>query len=78
MVSTKEFLALLEALQPHVIEHNLDDFYILSRTVLVKKKINFDKSNRAFNLENSVTSSFDTENTEPQRARRQSFNSPTG
>lgn len=48
MVSTKEFLALLEAFQPHVIEHSLDDFYILSRTVLVKKEIHFDKFDRAF------------------------------
>jgi uncharacterized protein with von Willebrand factor type A (vWA) domain len=27
-VSIKEFLALLEALQQHVIEHSLDDFYV--------------------------------------------------
>jgi uncharacterized protein with von Willebrand factor type A (vWA) domain len=35
-VSIKEFLALLEALQQHVIEHSLDDFYVLSRAILVK------------------------------------------
>jgi uncharacterized protein with von Willebrand factor type A (vWA) domain len=28
-VSIKEFLTLLEALQQHVIEHSLDDFYVL-------------------------------------------------
>ncbi|MDO8710674.1 VWA domain-containing protein, partial [Pseudomonas sp.] len=47
-VSTKEFLALLEALQEHVIEHSLDDFYILSRAVLVKDETHFDKFDRAF------------------------------
>jgi uncharacterized protein with von Willebrand factor type A (vWA) domain len=47
-VSTKEFLALLEALQKHVIEHSLDDFYILSRATLVKDETHFDKFDRAF------------------------------
>jgi len=47
-VSTKEFLALLEALQRHVIEHSLDDFYILARATLVKDETHFDKFDRAF------------------------------
>ncbi|MFZ4537096.1 vWA domain-containing protein [Propionivibrio sp.] len=47
-VSTKEFLTLLEALQEHVIEHSLDDFYVLSRAVLVKDETLFDKFDRAF------------------------------
>jgi len=47
-VSTKEFLALLEALQQHVIEHSLDDFYVLARAVLVKDETHFDKFDRAF------------------------------
>lgn len=47
-VSIKEFLALLEALQRHVIEHSLDDFYVLSRAILVKDETNFDKFDRAF------------------------------
>ena len=47
-VSTKEFLALLDALQQHVIEHSLDDFYVLSRAVLVKDETHFDKFDRAF------------------------------
>ena len=47
-VSTKEFLALLEALQKRVIEHSLDDFYVLSRAVLVKDETHFDKFDRAF------------------------------
>ena len=42
-VSTKEFLTLLEALQQHVIEHSLDDFYILARSTLVKDETHFDK-----------------------------------
>ncbi|MCB1940747.1 MAG: VWA domain-containing protein [Candidatus Accumulibacter sp.] len=47
-VSIKEFLALLEALQKHVIEHSLDDFYLLSRAILVKDETHFDKFDRAF------------------------------
>jgi uncharacterized protein len=47
-VSTKEFLALLEALQRHVIEHRLDDFYILARATLVKDESHFDRFDRAF------------------------------
>ena len=47
-VSTKEFLALLEALKAHVIEHNMDDFYFLSRACLVKDESNYDKFDRAF------------------------------
>jgi uncharacterized protein with von Willebrand factor type A (vWA) domain len=47
-VSIKEFLYLLEALQQHVIEHSIDDFYVLSRAILVKDETNFDKYDRAF------------------------------
>ena len=47
-VSTKEFLALLEALRAGVIEHSMDDFYFLSRAVLVKDETNYDKFDRAF------------------------------
>ncbi|HOL65318.1 MAG TPA: VWA domain-containing protein [Accumulibacter sp.] len=47
-VSIKELLALLEALQKHVIEHSLDDFYLLSRAILVKDETHFDKFDRAF------------------------------
>jgi uncharacterized protein with von Willebrand factor type A (vWA) domain len=47
-VSIKEFLALLEALQQHVIEHSIDDFYVLSRAILVKDETGFDKFDRAF------------------------------
>jgi len=47
-VSTKEFLALLEALQARVIEHSVDDFYFLSRACLIKDEANYDKFDRAF------------------------------
>jgi len=47
-VSTKEFLVLLEALQEHVVEHSLDDFYVLARATLIKDETHFDKFDRAF------------------------------
>lgn len=53
-VSVKEFLALLEALDKGVIgpkaenPTSLDDFYHLSRTILVKDEKHFDKFDRAF------------------------------
>ena len=47
-VSTKEFLVLLEALKEHVVEHSLDDFYVLSRATLIKDETHFDKFDRAF------------------------------
>lgn len=49
-VSIKEFLSLLEALQAKVIEYSIDDFYFLSRTILVKDEVNYDKFDRAFAL----------------------------
>ena len=60
-VSVKEYLMLLEALQAGVVGPNsgqddkdgegaykIDDFYYLSRTVLVKDEKNYDKFDRAF------------------------------
>ncbi|HNI50124.1 VWA domain-containing protein [Accumulibacter sp.] len=47
-VSINEFLALLRALQEHVIGPSIDDFYILARALLVKDETNFDKFDRAF------------------------------
>ncbi|MGV8804554.1 MAG: vWA domain-containing protein [Polaromonas sp.] len=54
-VSVKEYLVLLEALQagvvgPHSAEgaYGIDDFYYLSRTVLVKDEKHYDKFDRAF------------------------------
>ena len=62
-VSVKEFLMLLEALQAGVVgpntapddgetadegAYNIDDFYYLSRTILVKDEKHYDKFDRAF------------------------------
>ena len=53
-VSVKEFLTLLEALQANVVGPtnpdacNMDDFYYLARTALVKDEKHFDKFDRAF------------------------------
>jgi uncharacterized protein len=47
-VSVKEFLTLLEALKAGVIEPSIDDFYVLSRTVLVKDEAHFDRFDKAF------------------------------
>ncbi len=47
-VSIKEWLTLLEALQKDVISPSIDEFYTLSRTILVKDEANFDKFDRAF------------------------------
>ena len=52
-VSVREYLTLLEALKAQVIgpgteQCHIDDFYHLSRTVLVKDEKHFDKFDRAF------------------------------
>jgi len=47
-VSIKEYLTLLEAMQKDVISPSIDEFYTLSRMVLVKDESNFDKFDRAF------------------------------
>jgi uncharacterized protein len=47
-VSPKEFLSLLEALRVGVIEPSLDEFYSLSRTILVKDEALYDRFDRAF------------------------------
>jgi uncharacterized protein len=52
-VSVKEFLTLLEALQAHVVGPtseacSIDDFYFLSRMILVKDEKHYDKFDRAF------------------------------
>ena len=49
-VSIKEFLTLLEAMQQGVIGTSVDEFYFLSRTILVKDEANYDKFDRAFGL----------------------------
>ncbi|HWV17837.1 MAG TPA: VWA domain-containing protein [Rhodocyclaceae bacterium] len=47
-VSTKEFLTLLEAMQAGLSNHNIDDFYILSRACLVKDEKHYDRFDLAF------------------------------
>jgi uncharacterized protein len=53
-VSVKEYLTLLEAIKEGVVGptsedgYNIDDFYYLSRTALVKDEKHFDKFDRAF------------------------------
>jgi uncharacterized protein with von Willebrand factor type A (vWA) domain len=49
-VSIKEFLTLLEAMQQGVVGTSVDEFYFLSRTILVKDEANYDKFDRAFGL----------------------------
>jgi len=47
-VSIKEFLVLLEAMKQNLAFGSMDDFYLLSRTCLVKDEKFFDKFDRAF------------------------------
>ncbi|MBS1143762.1 MAG: hypothetical protein H6R14_1168 [Proteobacteria bacterium] len=47
-VSTNELLALLEALEARLVSGSLDDFYLLSRALLVKDESLYDRFDRAF------------------------------
>ena len=47
-VSIKEYLALMEAMDQNVAESSVDDFYYLSRAILVKDERNLDKFDRVF------------------------------
>ena len=47
-VSAREFLTLLEALDRRVVSTSLDDFYVLSRTCLVKDEQHFDRFDTTF------------------------------
>ena len=47
-VSTKELLALLEALEARLVSGSLDDFYLLERAILVKDEAHYDRFDRAF------------------------------
>ncbi|MDY7536885.1 VWA domain-containing protein [Undibacterium sp. RTI2.1] len=49
-VSIKEFLTLLEALDKGLISMSMDDFYFLSRTIMVKDEAYYDKFDKAFGL----------------------------
>ncbi len=47
-VTIPEYLTLLEALKSDVIGPNIDEFYLLARSALVKDETHFDKFDRAF------------------------------
>ncbi|PLX71586.1 MAG: hypothetical protein C0607_19185, partial [Azoarcus sp.] len=47
-VSTREFLSLLEGLREGVCGHSLDDFYLWSRTCLIKDEALYDRFDQAF------------------------------
>ena len=47
-VTLREFLALLEAMKLKVVSFNVDDFYFLSRSCLVKDERNLDKFDQVF------------------------------
>ncbi|HCD28142.1 MAG TPA: hypothetical protein DER02_11520 [Gammaproteobacteria bacterium] len=47
-VTIRELMDLLAGLQNHLVYANVDDFYLLSRTALVKDEKNYDKFDRAF------------------------------
>ena len=47
-VTIRELMDLITALQHRVVYANVDDFYLLSRTCLVKDEKNYDKFDRAF------------------------------
>lgn len=44
----RELLDLIRALEQHVVFANMDEFYIVSRAILVKDEAHFDKFDRAF------------------------------
>jgi len=47
-VTIKEYLTLLEALDRDVVEYNVDDFYYLSRSVLIKHEQHLDRFDQLF------------------------------
>src|SRR5258707_3103362 len=47
-VSIKEYLALMEGMEKGVADHSVDDFYYLSRSILVKDERNLDKFDKVF------------------------------
>ena len=46
----RELLDLLGALENQLVYANIDDFYYLSRTILVKDEKHFDKFDKAFDI----------------------------
>ena len=58
-VSIKEYLIMLEALNARIAFASVDDFYLLSRTCLVKDEKYFDRFDRAFSAWFSEMESID-------------------
>jgi uncharacterized protein with von Willebrand factor type A (vWA) domain len=49
-VSLREYLVLMEGLDKQVIAHNVDDFYFLSRTILIKRETHLDRFDQLFGV----------------------------
>ena len=47
-VSVREYLAFLEAMQAGLVTYDVDGFYYLARTVMVKDERHIDRFDRAF------------------------------
>ncbi len=47
-VSLREYLTLMEAMDKHLADYDVEDFYYLSRATLVKDERNLDKFDRVF------------------------------
>ena len=47
-VSLREFLAFLEALNTNSVTYDIDNFYYLARTIMVKDEKNLDKFDKVF------------------------------
>lgn len=58
-VTIRELLDLIAALQRGLVFANIDDFYLLSRAILVKDEKHYDKFDRAFSLYFKDIESFD-------------------
>ncbi len=58
-VTLKEHLALLEALEARLVLGDIDDFYMLSRTIMVKDEKHYDKFDKAFGAYFKEIQSFD-------------------
>lgn len=58
-VSIRELLDLIAALEKHIVFANLEEFYFLSRAIMVKDEKNYDKFDKAFALYFNDLGSFD-------------------
>ena len=57
-VTIRELMDLLQGLKSQLVYANLDDFYLLSRTALVKDEKNYDKFDRALVLTSRALRTF--------------------